>query len=154
MNKSDVLERLRVAKELHINWVQKAKMLISGLEIPKDAIPVNTTECQFGKWFYLDAQKLNALQNNPTECMKSIEKLHLDLHGIYMKIFIIYYKVDERGLFAKLFGIKREPSAANKALSHTYFQELEEVSDKLINEINRMEKRILAVSNEEIEKLY
>jgi hypothetical protein len=154
MYKNEVLTQLRAAKEAHVNWVQKAKMLISGFTINKEAIPVNSTECKFGQWFYSEAQKLNALQNNPLECMTTIEKLHFDLHEVYMKIFTIYYELDERGFFAKLFGSKKQPSQANKELAHVYFKEIEEVSSKLIEEINRMERRILAVSDKEMEKMH
>ena len=153
MKKNEVLSQLRVAKEAHVNWVQKAKMLISGFKIDKDSIPVNSTECRFGKWFYSDAQKLNALQNNPLECMVTIEKLHFELHDCYMKIFTIYYEIDERGFFAKLFGVKKEPSEANKKLGHVYFMEMEEISSKLIEEINRMERRVLAISEKDMEQI-
>ena len=153
MNKNEVLSQLRAAKEAHVNWVQKAKLLISGFKIDKDSIPVNSTECRFGKWFYSDAQKLNALQNNPLECMITIEKLHFELHDCYMKIFTIYYKIDERGFFAKLFGVKKEPSEANKKLADVSFKEMEEISSQLIEEINRMERRILAISEKDMEKI-
>ena len=153
MKKDEVLKQLRLAKEAHVNWVQKAKMLISGFKIHKDAIPVNSTECKFGQWFYSDAQKLNALQNNPMECMRNVEKLHFDLHDTYIKIFKIYYEMNERGFFAKLFGIKKEPSEENKKLADVYFKEMEEISSQLIDEINRMERRILAISEKDMEKI-
>ena len=153
MKKDEVLTQLRAAKEAHVNWVQKAKMLISGFTINKEAIPVNSTECQFGKWFYSDAQKLNALQNNPLECMTNIEKLHFELHAIYMKIFKIYYEMGEPGFFAKLFGAKKKIQQSDKELAIVYFDEMEKVSTRLIEEINRMERRILAISEKEMGKL-
>ena len=61
MDKEQVLEHLRNAKTAHIKWVQKAKLLINGIEVKKDAIPVDSTECKFGRWFYSDGQVLNAL---------------------------------------------------------------------------------------------
>lgn len=57
MNKVIILEHLRGAKAVHIKWTQKAKLLISGLSIKEDAIPVDSTECKFGKWFYGEGQK-------------------------------------------------------------------------------------------------
>lgn len=89
MEKSEILDQLRAAKAAHINWVQRAKLLISGFQIDEGSIPVNSTQCQFGKWFYTDAQKLNAMQNNPMECMNTIEQLHFDLHDIYLNIYKI-----------------------------------------------------------------
>jgi len=52
MNKEEILSQLRVAKAAHVSWVQRAKLLIEGFTINETSIPVNSTECQFGKWFY------------------------------------------------------------------------------------------------------
>ncbi|WP_297432495.1 CZB domain-containing protein [Sulfurimonas sp.] len=76
MEKEEVLEHLRAAKAAHIKWIQKAKLLINGIDISEDTIPIDSTECKFGKWFYSDGQILNSLSNNPMECMQSIENLH------------------------------------------------------------------------------
>ena len=153
MDKNEVLTQLRAAKAAHINWVNKAKMLISGFSIDEDAIPVNSTECKFGKWFYGDAQKLNALQNNPMECMTSIEQYHFTLHDSYMHIFKIYYQTDTRGFFSKLFGVKKKVTDTEKELAENYFSEMLEVSKKLVDEINRMERRIIAIQDSEMEKI-
>ena len=85
MQISDILEKLRAAKLSHVNWVQKAKMLIECIEIDKKSIPVNATECQFGLWFYSEAQKLNALRNISAKSMALIESLHMDLHNRYLE---------------------------------------------------------------------
>ncbi|MBD3791404.1 MAG: CZB domain-containing protein [Campylobacterales bacterium] len=153
MQKNEVLEQLRAAKAAHVNWVQRAKLLISGFQIDESSIPVNSTQCQFGKWFYSDAQKLNALQNNPMKCMNDIEQLHFDLHDIYLEIYKIYYETESKGFFSKIFGKKKKISEDAKALAKQYFQNMEEVSKKLVEEINRMERRIVAISEKEFESL-
>ena len=152
MDKNDVLEQLRAAKAAHINWVQRAKMLIAGFKIDESAIPVNSTQCQFGKWFYSDAQKLNALQANPAECMNSIEQLHFDLHDIYMNIYKIYYETDTGGgFFSKIFGKKKTITEDAKKLAKEYFNSMENVSKDLVAEINKMERRIVATPDKEFE---
>jgi len=155
MEKEQVLEHLRAAKAAHIKWVQKAKLLINGLDIDEGAIPVDSTECKFGKWFYSDGQILNALSNNPMECMQSIESLHFNLHDMYLKIFRIYFSEEKKaGFFAKLFGMKRkEPSASEKQLANSYYEEMEQISRALLDEINRLERRLIAVSAEKIKNL-
>jgi len=153
MDKNEVLTQLRAAKAAHINWVQKAKMLIGGFKIDENAIPINSTECKFGKWFYSDAQKLNALQNNPMECMTNVEQLHFKLHDIYMHIFKIYYQIEKQGFFSKLFGSKKKISDTEKEIAEKYFSEMEDISRQLIEEINRMERRIIAVQESEMEKI-
>ena len=153
MDKNEVLEQLRAAKAAHINWVQKAKLLIEGFDIDENSIPVNSTECKFGKWFYSDAQKLNALRNNTLECMSSIEDLHFKLHDIYMKIFKLYYSMEKQGFFARLFGKKKTITEDKVRLGREYFAQLQEVSKELLNEINRLERRIITIPEEEIKEI-
>ena len=153
MDKNTILEQLRAAKAAHINWVQRAKMLISGFKMEEDAIPVNSTQCKFGQWFYSDAQRLNALKNNPMECMSEIEKLHFELHDIYLNIYKIYYDMEPQGFFSKLFGKKKKITEDAQKLAKEYFTSMEEVSKKLVNEINLMERRIVALPESEIKDL-
>ena len=151
MDKNEVLEQLRAAKAAHINWVQRAKMLIAGFKMDESAIPVNSTQCQFGKWFYSDAQKLNAIQTNPLECMTSIEQLHFDLHDVYLNIYKIYYETDSGGFFSKIFGKKKTISEDAKKLAKEYFTTMENISKELVAEINKMERRIVATPDKEFE---
>jgi len=153
MDKEHILQHLRSAKSAHIKWVQKAKLLINGIEVDKDAIPVNSTECKFGQWFYSEGQVLNALSNNPMECMMAIEQLHFDLHDIYMNIFNIYFKKSDTGFFSKIFGIKKKITEEESLKAQEYFEKLEAISKKLLEEINRLERRLIAVSEEKIKEL-
>lgn len=91
MNKQHVLEHLRAAKASHVAWVQRAKMVINGVEVDKNSIPVSSTECAFGQWFYIDGQKLNGMSNNPMECMTEIEQLHFQLHDVYLRENFLFH---------------------------------------------------------------
>jgi len=153
MEKNVILEQLRAAKAAHINWVQRAKMLISGLKVEEDAIPVNSTQCQFGKWFYSDAQKLNTLPNNTFDCMSEIEKLHFELHDIYLNIYKIYYDMESQGFFSKLFGKKKKITEDASKLAREYFTSMQEVSKKLVDQINLMERRIVALPEKDLDSL-
>ena len=155
MKKQEVVGHLRAAKSAHIKWVQKAKLLISGIEIEQGAIPVDSTECKFGKWFYSDGQMLNALSNNPLECMQMIETLHFELHDKYLTIFNIYFAESKKvGFFAKLLGFKRKAiTESEHILAKRYYYEMEAISKNLLNEINRLERRLIAIPDEKIESL-
>ena len=154
MDKEHVLGHLRAAKAAHIKWVQKAKLLVSGLDVDEDAIPVDSTECKFGKWFYSDGQILNALSNNPIECMSTIEMLHFHLHDKYLQIFNIYFNKPKVGFFAKIFGTKKKAiSELEVKLAHEYYDEMEQISRNLLDEINRLERRLIAVPDEKIQRL-
>jgi len=153
MDKEIVLTQLRAAKAAHISWVQKAKFLIEGIDIDKNSIPVNSTECKFGKWFYSDAQKLNGLRNNSLECMETIEELHAKLHDAYLKIFKLYYTVESQGFFSKLFSNKKKLTDETIELGREYYIHLEDISKDLLAEIARLERRVIAIQDSEIEAL-
>ncbi len=151
MNKAETVEQLHNAKKAHVKWVQRAKALIGGLPVEKEAIPVDCTECKFGQWFYSDGQKLNALPG--MDCMKDIERLHSDLHDKYMEIFKVYFGADmNRSLFSKLFNMKKKISESDKETARKYYDELLEISHQLLDVIDRLERRLNAMSSDTFER--
>jgi hypothetical protein len=155
MKKEEILNHLRAAKAAHVKWVQKAKLLINGVDVKEDSIPVDSTECNFGKWFYKEGQILNALSNNPLECMQKIESLHFEIHNTYLHIFNIYFSEEKKGgFFSKLFNLKRKKlSQVEIELAQQHYAKLEGISVELLDEINRLERRLVAVADEKIEAL-
>jgi len=155
MNKEDILKHLREAKASHINWVQHAKLLVSGFDIDKESIPVSSTECSFGKWFYSDGQMLHGMHNNPIESMRNIERLHSLLHDIYLDIFKIYYDLDTKNIsiLSKLLGLKRKISKSEQTIAMQRFEEIQKVSKELLEEIDILQKRISVVGDKEIKEL-
>jgi len=144
MKKSETVEHLHSAKKAHVKWVQRAKALIEGLPIEKDAIPVDCTECKFGQWFYGDGQNLNAIPG--MECLRDIEDLHFKLHDIYMKIFKIYFGEMNRSFFSKLFNMKTKVTANDKEVARDYYDQLLETSHQLLSVIDRLERRLHAMT--------
>ena len=153
MNKEEILNQLRRAKAAHISWVQRAKMLIEGFTINETSIPINSTECQFGQWFYSDGQRLNDIRTNPIESMTKIEELHFKLHDVYLNIFKIYYDTKKKGFFSKMFGRKKKVSESDIALAREYFNEMDIVSKDLVKALNIMERRISVVNDAEVEAI-
>ena len=153
MNKENILEQLRKAKAAHISWVQRAKMLIEGFTINETSIPVNSTECEFGKWFYSDGQRLNDIRTNPIESMTEIEELHFKLHDVYMHIFKIYYDTEKKGFFSKVFGKKKKVTKEDAALARKYFDDMDGISKELVKALNLMERRINVVNDAEVEAI-
>jgi len=143
MNKEETLTHLRNAKKAHITWVQRAHALIEGLPVEKEQVPVGCTECKFGLWFYGEGQALGKIPNMDT--LKEIEKLHFELHDVYMKIFKIYFSDEERSLFSRLFGTRKKISLSNQEIAKEYYSELKAVSGKLIEAIERLERRLFAL---------
>lgn len=153
MNKDEILERLRIAKAAHVSWVQRAKLLIEGFTINETSIPVNSTECEFGKWFYSDGQRLNDIRNNPLSAMEEIERIHFKLHDVYLKIYKIYYDTEKKSFLSKVFGKKKKVSDEDKILAKQYYDEMDLISQDLVKALNTMERRINVVNDEEIESI-
>lgn len=154
MEKEHVVTHLRNAKSAHISWLQKAKLLINGVDVNEEAVPVDSTECNFGKWFYGEGQKLNALSNNPPECMQNIERLHFQLHDTYLTIFNIYFNKPKSGFFAKIFGTKKATLTPEElTLAKMNYEKMEGISHQLIDEINRLERRLIAIPDDRLKKL-
>jgi len=154
MEKKIIIEHLRTAKAAHIKWVQKAKLLINGLDIEEGTIPVDSTECTFGKWFYGEGQVLNLLTHISPTLIQNIEELHSQLHDEYLKIFNIFFNKAKAGFICKLFGLKRKNvSDEEYKVSRGYFASLEKISKDLLEEINKLEKELVVVTEEEIQSL-
>lgn len=153
MTKEKVLHQLHSAKSSHVAWLQRAKMLVEGLRINEDAIPINSTACGFGKWFYSEGQQLNIIRNIPKECMRDLEELHSNLHESYMKIYKIYYLLNTSDKLLSIFGKKKTITEAENTLSKYYYDEMDIISKKLLKALDLMERRINALSIDELEKI-
>ena len=153
MNKEHILELLRAAKSAHLYGVKKVKYLIGGKNVKADELSLNCRECKFGKWFFGDAQLLKSLSNNPVESMMKIERLHFNLYDIYNGIFSIYFTKPKIGVFAKLFGKKNTLNDSELSEVNAYHSSLELISKELLEEVNRLERRLLAVPEEKIRQL-
>ena len=56
MNKNEIIALIRDAKSGHKKWTENAISLIQGFPLDKDQVPINATECTFGKWYYGEGQ--------------------------------------------------------------------------------------------------
>ena len=146
MNKAETVKHLHSAKKAHLKWVHRAKALIEGLPIEKEAIPVACTECQFGQWFYGEGESLNTIVGK--DALSEIETLHFNLHDMYMKIFKVYFGDIERSFFSKLFNLKKSVSESDKEMARNYYEQLSVISYQLIDVIDKLERRLHAMSSD------
>jgi len=155
MNKQDVLENIKKAKVVHKDWLEKAKSIFKGDGFREDQNPLSDHECEFGVWFYSDAQKLSKLSNNPLSCMQNIERLHKSVHDIYKTIFYTYYPQEQKsGLLSKFFTQKaKKLSDEEQTFVSEQIALLEAHSSEILEELSRLERRLDAVSEEKIAAL-
>ena len=150
MEKIDVLKNIRAARRSHTQWVDKAKSLVNGLEVKKEQIPLEVTECSFGKWFYCDGQIL--LSFFTEDAIGKLDAKHKELHDIYMKIFKIYFPENKGSFFAKLFKQRVKISPQDETMALAYLQNLEEISKELVSFLNIIEKKLNTVDEETFAK--
>ena len=146
--KEDILIQLRNAKKAHLKWVHRARALTEGLPVEKDAIPMDSTECVFGQWFYGDGQAIALLPG--MDCFKLIEAKHDQLHDAYMKIFKIYFGEMNRSFFSKLFNLKKKISQNEHEIAIDYYAQLKAISEELLAQIEKLERRINAMTDDQL----
>jgi len=148
MDKKEVVETLRKAVISHKKWVANALALIEGVPLAKDKVPVNPTECEFGKWYYSVGQKLIDIPG-----FNDIEESHDNLHKVYMEIFaLLFGEASEPSFFSKLIGRSHVVKAANREEATRKYYALEKNSKVIITQLEQLEKIISAMSEKQFEK--
>jgi len=155
MTKEEIIEKLQKAKIADLQWIDKAGNLIAGTKNDQGVLPIETHESEFGKWFHNEGQKLKKLSNNPLECMKNIEILHQKLHGRYYEIYHIYFSEEKKaGFFSKLMGAKRQNLTQEEEKHVTeLLSDMQRDSKEFITEVERLERRLEAVTQEKIDSI-
>ena len=147
MKKNEVLSVLQNAARIHKQWVGNALALIEGVPLDKGKVPVNATECEFGKWYYGDGQKMKKLNG-----FKEIEASHYKLHAIYTEIFSILFgeKSREPSFFHKLFGTSHKIMEENREEAMEKYHLLEKQSETIISQLEQLEKVIAAMGETQL----
>ncbi|MBD3807498.1 MAG: CZB domain-containing protein [Epsilonproteobacteria bacterium] len=154
MTKTDIVEHLNQAKAAHLRWVQRAHMLIFGFDLDKNAIPVDFTQCNFGKWLYSECQKLCSIDENTCGLISEIEKLHMNLHNSYLEIFKIYFGEQKKGFFESIFGSKKKSLTEQEVkVANDHYKRLEEISSRLVDKLSLLQKRIHSVPQDTINSI-
>lgn len=145
--KADILNNLRSAKAAHLRWKAHAKAMVEGLPLEEGQIPMIHTDCAFGKWYYGAGQSLSTLHS-----YASLDEPHEQLHTVYMKIFKLLFGEQEKSMFGKLFG-SRAKQVKNQADAETLMARLASISSDMVEKLNRLEKEVLAMTDEDVEAL-
>ncbi len=88
--RSEIIQNLTAAKVAHTKWVRKAKHLVESLPVKEDMIPIDSTDCKFGQWFYSEGIRFK-IDDSFSSILGKIEKEHTELHNLYLKIYKIYF---------------------------------------------------------------
>lgn len=134
INKADALSQLRKAKGAHIKWRAYAQAMVSGVDVSKEKVPVEHTNCAFGKWYHNEGkQELGHLP-----AYEGIYTPHEMLHEIYKRIFDVINSPGPGGFFTS-----RATRQQNKMLlARQYMCELVGVSETLLKAVEILEEEI------------
>ncbi len=133
----DVLDKLRHARSAHVGWVNRARALIDGKPVDKEKVPVLSTECVFGKWYYSDGQRLAKLAT-----FKAVEPAHDRLHEIYAEIFNLLFSEEKGSFISRLTGRYEKEREERQTRARKLFKELQKISDTIVQQLDALERDI------------
>lgn len=115
MNKVEIIELLRVSRKAHLKWVTRASALVDGFKVEKEAIPMASTDCVFGQWFYGDGQDIKLIMASNKAIFHNIEELHNDCMKFILR-YLKYILVKEILFFQKYLKYKKKCQKLNMKL--------------------------------------
>ncbi|OIQ77234.1 hypothetical protein GALL_410780 [mine drainage metagenome] len=83
INKKLALNQVLKAKASHLKWLSYARGMVDGIDCPLDSVPIQSTECAFGKWYYGEGREMLA----ELALFQALEPPHEILHSLYRKIY-------------------------------------------------------------------
>lgn len=148
MNKDELIVTIRNAKAAHKRWVENALSLIEGLPLDKSQVPINSTDCSFGQWYYSDGQSFK-----PMPSFRSIEEHHDALHKTYREIFLLLFGENNTkpSLLSRLFGTARKNTEEKQQAAKNKYGLLQQQSTTIIKKLDELEMMIMAMSIEQID---
>ncbi len=148
VDKNDMISMLRDAVRTHKQWTENALSLIKGIPLDKKLVPINSTDCEFGKWYYGEGQNIRSMPG-----FKEIEDLHGELHDTYREIFVILFgEIEETAsFFSRLFGQSHKMTNENRQVAMNKYNKLHDQSEQITKQLIQIEKMVTAMADEQLE---
>jgi len=137
MRVQQMIEQIRAAKRSHKAWVQRAEALVRGIAVEKEHIPLFSTDCEFGKWYYGAGQALRSLDS-----FRAIEPVHDELHRIYMDIFRLLFEeeTEDPSWLDRLLGRSAKKKEENLKKARELLLPLQAASEEIVSLLDRLER--------------
>lgn len=149
MELSEIIQRIRSAKSAHIGWVNRARSLINGQPVDHEKIPVMSTDCTFGNWYYGDGKPLSQL-----DAFKAIEAPHTELHEIYSEIFDLLFEKTKPGFMDRISGGYKRKKAEKILTAQARFHDLQQASNVIINRLGTLERELRHLPKADLDRLF
>lgn len=137
MNKEEALKIIRKAKIAHIEWRAYAQAVVSGVGSSNTKVPVEHTDCDFGKWY----NGRGKVMFSHLDAFDSIRVPHEMLHDVYKKIFQIMHTEESGGLLG-VFTSKTAREMEKMQLANQHMTQLIGISETLLKTLDLLEQEI------------
>jgi len=142
MNKERTLKALNEIIEDHHLRMRKIQTIIKGKKINNNSLKLSKT-CVFTAWLRDEEKHLEDILGSLF--YGNLDKLHLEWHKEYLKIYNIFFKNEERGLFSKLLN-NSEVNDRDLDKAKIYYFDLEKTSTELLRALILSQNRVEALS--------
>jgi len=148
--KEEYLELIRQARIEQKKWINKVRLVVSGLEKDKATVALNPSESPFGEWLYSKAMGYSIA--NSKLVLTDMETLFDACYQEYHKIYALLFEGTNGNLISSLFG-GAKASASDYKIAEQHYEDLLNISDKLLNKLRLFETQLLATGAEKFDKV-
>lgn len=145
MDKKAAIAAIRKARAHHIAWRAHAQAVMAGMPVKEAHLPDAFTDCEFGRWYYSEGQKLFSL----CETFRAIEEPHQDLHYIYQQIFDILSGQTGQTTLEMLLGKPHKLSQDDLVQVQRLMPSFVHISQTLIEALSLLEAEIVKCPDED-----
>jgi len=148
-SKEKYIQHIRTARTDQHKWINQIKLMVSGVTLDKDAVPVNQSDSDFSRWLFKEAMIFST--SNAKNIIDEMIELHTKCYDIYLKIYGTLF-AGKTGGFMSVFGAKKA-SASDLKLAQNYYEELLPASDQLLSKLRSFESLMLATQEAKFDEL-
>jgi hypothetical protein len=148
-SKENYIQGIRTARTQQLKWLNQIKLMVSGVSMEKDAIPVNQTDSAFSQWLYNDAMVFST--SNAKTIIDEMGDLHTRCYDIYLRIYGTLFGAQKGGLMGMF--THKKAGASDLMLAQNYYAELVTASDQLVNRLRAFESLMLATPESKFDEL-
>jgi len=145
MSKKESLSLLRAAKSSHVQWRSHVQGFALGLPVDQRHLPIIHTDSFYGRWYYSAGQTLSGLP--------SYDAINSYLEEVHQRYMELYKFVNEPVKKAGLFGSQDKLDDKRKEHIKDLLESTFYSSKRLIDTTIELEREVLALSEEEFNKL-
>ncbi len=149
-SKEHYILSIRSARTHQVKWANQIKLMVSGVGLDKDKIPLNQTESAFGIWLFEEAMIFAT--TNAREIIEEMSGLHTQCYDLYLKIYSVLFANQKKGIMGMI-GSKKV-STNDLKLAQNYYDQLIVVSDRLFSALRRFESMMLAVPETKYDDMF